>query len=415
MARLCIGAWDIQGHCDIDAMTRAINGHLRRHDAYHGWFDTDSDGTIARRTLDDPDSIDVVPVALGDLTAAQLRDHILATPDVTEWDCFGFGVIQRPDHFTFYMALDHLLTDGMSTGVIFFEIHLNYAALAAGHDPIPLPECGSYDAYCARQQAHTAALTVESPQVRQWIEFAAPNGGTLPDFPLPLGDDAVAYTGAMVQVPLMDAAQTARFEANCAAAGVRFSGGVFACAAQAEHELTGVETYYGITPYDTRSAPEEYMTPGWFASFIPVTAPVAGLSFAEVAVAAQASFDAAKDLGIVPFDRVLELAPTELGLTKPERDVPLLSYIDVRSIPLSSEWDALNAGVFGDSRLSDQVCTWVNRFENETTLTVSFPENPVARDSVARYIEALQCAYARAADAAVPEDAHLAQSTGETR
>lgn len=33
---------------------------------------------------------------------------------------------------------------------------------------------------------------------------------------------------------------------------------------------------------------------------------------------------------------------------------------------------------------------WVNRFEDETTLTVAFPQNPVARDSVERYIRALK-------------------------
>lgn len=415
MARLCIGAWDIAGTCDIAAMTRAISAHLRRHDSYHSWFDfaqlAEANGdAIVRRTIADPERIDVVPTELGVLTVAELRAHILNTPDVTAWDCFGFGIIQRDDHFTFFMSLDHLMTDGMSTGVIFVEIHLNYAALAAGEEPIAFPAAGSYDEYCVRQQAHTAALTATSPEVRQWVDFATPNGGTLPDFPLPLGDDSVPYTGAMVQVPLMDAVQTAQFEVNCREAGVRFSGGVFACAAQAEHELTGADTYYGITPFDTRSTPEEYLTPGWFASFIPVTAPVAGLTFGEVAKAAQDSFDAAKDLGMVPFERVLELAPSELGLVTPQRDIPMLSYIDVRSIPLSAQWEDLNVGIYGDSRLSDQVCLWVNRFEHHTTLTVSFPENPVARDSVGRYIEALQRAYLRAAAAAQP-----AHSTGESR
>lgn len=32
MARLGIGSWDVPGVCDIDAMTAAINAHLRRHD-----------------------------------------------------------------------------------------------------------------------------------------------------------------------------------------------------------------------------------------------------------------------------------------------------------------------------------------------------------------------------------------------
>jgi hypothetical protein len=65
---------------------------------------------------------------------------------------------------------------------------------------------------------------------------------------------------------------------------------------------------------------------------------------------------------------------------------------------VSSQWDELNVGIYGDSRLSDQVCVWVNRFEKETTLTVSFPENPTARESVARYIQALKSVYLRVAE-----------------
>lgn len=68
--------------------------------------------------------------------------------------------------------------------------------------------------------------------------------------------------------------------------------------------------------------------------------------------------------------------------------VPLLSYLDARKIPMTDQWDALNAGIYGDSRSSDQVCVWVNRFAKETSLTVSFPDNPIARDSVERYIDA---------------------------
>jgi hypothetical protein len=213
------------------------------------------------------------------------------------------------------MCADHLVIDGMSVGVNFLEIHMMYAALAGGGAPIKLPDPGSYDDYCVRQHQHTGALTVESPQIQAWVRFAEDNGGTLPDFPLPLGDPSVPCAGGMVVALLMDEHQADRFESVCKEVGARFSGGVFACAALAEYELTGAETYYGITPYDTRSAPEEFLTPGWFASFIPVTVPAAGMSFGDAVKAAQAS------------------------------------------------WDELNAGIYGDSRLSDQVCMWVNRFE----------------------------------------------------
>ena len=398
MARLSIGAWDMSGVCDVPAMTYAINAHLRRHDAYRSRFECQETGRIVRHTFEDPADIEFLPADQGEMTAAELRAHILATPNPLQWDCFSFGLIQYADHFTFYMSADHLVTDGMSVGVVFLEIQMNYAALVAGGAPVPLPEPASYDDYCVRQHRHAEALTSESLQVGAWIRFAQDNGGTLPDFPLPLGDPSIPYTGGLIVVPLMDEHQADRFELACQQVGARFSGGVFACAALAEYELTGAETYHGITPYDTRSTPEEFMTPGWFASFIPVTVPAAGMSFVDVIMAAQASFDAGKSLAFVPFERVLELAPSAMDLKKPERDVPMLSYIDVRSIPVSEQWDELNAGIYGDSRLSNQVCMWVNRFEKETTLTVSFPQNRVARESVARYIQALKSVYLRVAD-----------------
>ena len=52
---------------------------------------------------------------------------------------------------------------------------------------------------------------------------------------------------------LLDHEQTKRFESACMDVGARFSGGMFACAALAENELRGADTFYGVTPIDTRS------------------------------------------------------------------------------------------------------------------------------------------------------------------
>jgi hypothetical protein len=66
----------------------------------------------------------------------------------------------------------------MSAGVTFLEIHMMYAALLESGAPIPLPDPASYDDYSIGQHQHTAALTLESPQVRTWIEFAESNDAT---------------------------------------------------------------------------------------------------------------------------------------------------------------------------------------------------------------------------------------------
>lgn len=287
-----------------------------------------------------------------------------------------------------------------------------YNTLMDGGEPIPLPKVGSYDDYCLRERAYTSALTLESPAIRQWVEFFESNDGSLPSFPLPLGDTSLLAAGEVLSLQLMDARQTARFEAACTNAGARFSGGVFACAAIAEYELTGAETYYAVTPFGTRSTPAEFVTNGWFIGHIPLTVRVA-TSFGETARGAQGSFDSSTHLANVPFERVLELAP---WLRKPPSrgGFPMLSFLDAGLPPLSAvvatHLGQANTRVFSDGRIAARVCMWVNKFHEETTVTASFPNNPIAHDSVVRYLEAMKSVYVRVAEgrmALSPDGAHL--------
>jgi mycolipenoyl-CoA---2-(long-chain-fatty acyl)-trehalose mycolipenoyltransferase / long-chain-acyl-CoA---trehalose acyltransferase len=409
MARLTIPAWNIAGRCDIRAMTYVINAYLRRHDTYRSWFEFKDAKRIVRRTVSDPTDIKFVPTEYGEKTSAEWQNHILATPGPLQWDCFRFGLIQRASHFTFYMSVDHLHVDAMFMALAFTEIHMMYAAVVGGAAPIPLPEAGSYDDYCVRQRQYTSALTLESPQVRAWIRFAEANRGTLPQFPLPLGDPSVPCAGDLVTVELMDEEQTNRFESACTEAGARFSGGVFACAALVEHELTGAETYFVITPTSTRSTPAEYMTTGWFTGIVPISVPVAATPFADTARAAQASFDSGIDLAKVPFDRVLELAGSTVRLRRPQLGVAMLSYLDPTlpcfSPAVVSQWNGLNGRIYCDLGAAQQVGMWVNRFGKGTSVTVAFPNSPIARESIARYVEAMKSVCVRVAegrDAAAP-------------
>jgi len=397
MSRLMIFTWDIPGRCEIRVMNYAINAHLRRHDTYHSWFEYRDAEHIVRHTIADPADIEFVPIEHADLTPADLRDHI-SKPQPLQWDCFVFGVIQSNDHFTFYASIAHLCVDPMIVGVLFTEIHMMYLALVGGDAPVELPEAGRYSDYSVRQREEMADLTLDSPPVRGWIEFAANNGGTLPYFPLPLGDLSVPYAGKLLTETLMDEQQTERFEAICVAARARFSGGVFGCAALTESRLTGAETFSVVTTIDTRRTPTELMTTGWFTGLVPITVRVGAGLFEDAARAAQISFDSGIDLATVPFDRVLELVPPEVGLGRPRPGNFVMSFLDASIAPLSTVANSdLNFRIYDEGRVSHQVSMWVNRFERETTVTVLFPDNPVACESIARYIEAMKSAYSRAA------------------
>jgi hypothetical protein len=389
LPRLMIVAWDIPGVCEIPAMTAAINAHVRRHDTYHNWFEFENDD-IVRRTIDSPVVIDFVPVEFGNMSAEQIRIHAMTTtPETLEWGCFTFGIVQHTDHFTIYASVDHLHIDGMSAGLIFLDIHLMYQNLRQA-TPTALPQVGSYCDYTVRQRQEVASLTLRSPQIKDWIEFAQDIDGDWPSFPLPLGDTWANNKGDFLTVDLLDTAQTESFDTVCREAGARFSGGALACAALAERELRGTETYHGFTAYDTRTPDVDTMSVGWFASVFPVTVPTGNGYFPEVARAAQKSFDATKHLAGVPFERVLELAaPDQLGIKLPTRPAMMVSFIDFRTIPLATLWEETNFGTYGDCLSLGGINMWVNRHVAKTTVTISFPDNPIARESVHRYIAAL--------------------------
>lgn len=390
-SRLLMGSWDVPGRCDIRAMTYVINAHLRRHDTYRSWFEYGDNGDLVRHTIADPADIEFVPTKHGEMTATKWQDHLLATPGPLEWDCFSFAIIQRLDHFTVCVIVDHLHADPMLMAVLYIESYSMYNALVAGTAPARLPDPGSFNEYCIRQLEHTSALTLDSPQIRRWIEFAEANDGTLPDFPLPLGDQSVPCGGDVMVTKLMDKKQTAAFETACIAAGARFSGGMFAAIALAQYQLTGAETYYGLTPTDNRRSPAELMTTGWFTGVVPFTVPVDPTSFSETVRAAQKGFDSNADLAKVPFDRVLELAP---WLRRPGPDFSMLNYMDAGLPPLSaivsSQLKGVNATCHFDGRAPAHVYMSVGRLFDETSIAVFFPNNPIAQESVSRYVDAVK-------------------------
>ena len=396
-SRLLVASVEVSGRCDLRTMTYVINAHLRRHDTYRSWFEYRDADHIVRHTIADPADIEFLPTEHGELTSAQLRDHIVATPDSLQWDCFSFGVIQRSDRFTFYVSIDHLHADGQFVGVGLMEFQTMYATLITGGPPVGLSQAGSYDDFCVRQREHTSALTVDSPEIRAWIDFAEINNGTFPKFPLPLGDQSAPCDGDQMSVTLMDGRQTERFETACIAAGSRFIGGMFACIAIAVHELTGVDTYYGVTPKDTRSTQADLTTQGWFTGQIPVTVPVAGLSFNDIARIAQTSFDSGAYLATVPFERVVELAP---WLSRPQPLFALVNFFDAQVSPLSMMaklLEGLTVGAHSDGRVTYPLSTMVGRFD-QTAASVLFSDDPVARESVIRYLEVIKSACVRIAD-----------------
>ncbi|ORW04814.1 condensation domain-containing protein [Mycobacterium lacus] len=398
-SRLVMGSWDMSGRCDIRTMTHVINSHLRRHDTYRTWFEYKDANNIIRHKIQNPRDIQLAPVHLGQLTQPEWRDFVLSTPDPLQWDCFRFGLIQYENHCTFFAIVDHLHCDPALITGLYVEVLTNYQSLVAGKPPVALPATASHEEFCIQEKAYADTMTLDSPEIRKWIEFAESNGGGMPDFPLPLGDQSVHCGGDIIVERLLNPEQTAKFEANCIAAGARFSGGLFTCAALAHYELTGQTTYYGLTPFDKRSSPAEYMTMGWFTGIVPFTVPIDPDSFDETARAAQASFDDNLDLAKVPYHRVLELAP---WLKPHGPQFTMMNYMDAGLPPLSAivatALAGRNATAYDDGKNPAYLYFSVIRLFDEISIMANFPNNPIARESVCRYVDVLKSVYERVAE-----------------
>lgn len=400
-SRQIIASCEVAGHCDIEAMDQALNAYLRRHDTFRSWFEQSDDGEFIRHSIQDPADIEFMPVNHGNMTADEVHAHVIAIPNPLEWGCFTFGIIQSDDHFTFFAASDHVHGDATLIGTTMLEANGMYSALSGGGNALKLPEAGSFDDFCVREREYTSELTETSPGVQAWIDFAEANAGGFPEFPLPLGNSRETTSSVMTSEVLMDPAQTERFESACGAAGARFVGGLFACLAQVEHEMTGALTYYGLTPRDSRNASDNFMTQGWFTGLIPITVPIGAASFGEAAWAAQTSFDSSLDMAKVPYYRVLELAPS---LKWPEPNFPVSNFFHGGAAPLNAILAAAdmglanNIGIYPDGRFSYQLTIYIFRYGEGTVMAIMHPDNPVASKSVVRYMQAMRSTAVQVAD-----------------
>lgn len=400
-SRQIIGSCEVAGTCDIGAMNEALNAYIRRHDTFRSWFREGEGGQFIRHAIEDPADIEFVPVEHGEMTVEQIREHVVNIPSPLEWGCFTFGVVQGDGYFSFFAAMDHVHGDATLIGTTMMEANGMYSALSTSGEALELPEAGSFDDFCIREREQAATLTVDSPGVRAWLDFAENNNGGFPEFPLPLGDPNESMRSVMSSALLMDPGQTERFESACSSAGARFVGGLFACLGLVEHEFTGALTYYGLTPRDSRTASDNFMTQGWFTGLIPITVPVAATSFNEAAWAAQSCFDSSLDMARVPYYRVLELAP---DLKWPQPNFPVSNFFHGGAAPMNAILAAAemgladNIGIFPDGRFSYQLTIYIFRYHEGTQMAIMHPDNPIAAKSAMRYMEAMSSVCTRVAD-----------------
>ena len=401
---LCLVTAEIPlGDLDRDAMTRAVNAFLLRHDTFRTWFGIES-GRVVRHLVD-AEAVEFAPVDHGQIDDPEaLRDHVQkTTPDPFQWDCFTFGAIEHGESTTVYLAVDHLHTDGLGQYLSCFDLAHLYARQVWA-DVDELTPAASYLDYCTMERAHTAQITSASSGVRKWLELIRGNDGQLPTFPLPLGTRSDIYSrSAHRSIDLLTEPQVTAIEKFCREHDADFVGGVFAAAALAERDLIGADYYFGMTPISTRTSAEQRASVGWYVTLVPVAFPVgASLSFARAVTIAQRAYENGLRLGPTTFHRVLELLADDSEIAAgPGHPNPMLSYVDAREFAGHEVFGEVTGGIYANRAASEEVLIWINRFATHTTLSVIHPDTSVAHESVERYVAAMRAVFARALAEAV--------------
>lgn len=380
-------AFDLPGRADLDALTAVWQGLVRRHEAFHTWYEPQHADLAGFRLP--PESLTVHPVRVGEFTStAELRDHLHRR--IAEQTAVGrpgllAGVVRRERTSTVYAALDHAYTDAHSMALLFDEIRTRYAAARAGAVPEPGRAPG-YLEHNRRERERSAALTAGAPELAAWSDFLAAGDGTFPDFPVDLGGDGhTLLPGRRLEHPMLTGPQAQAFRAHCARHGGGFAAGAFAALALAQHEFTGNDVYRVLTAVSTRAYPRLFPVHGWLVNVVPLLFRLpAAATLATAIPAAQQGFQRARAGWDVPLHRALELAP---GAGALPAIPPMVSYLDGRGAPGARDYPRTEATVLTGPDSAAGVSMWFNWFPDRADLVVSVPDTPQAAQGVPKYLD----------------------------
>lgn len=380
-------AFDLEGRADLDALTEAWQGLVRRHEAFHTWYEPGPEDLTGFRIP--PESLTVRPVRVGDFAGRdELRDHLHRRIDErTSASGLGMlaGVVRRDTASTVYFAIDHAYTDGHSVALLFHELRARYHAARAGA-PVDLPPAPGYLDLNRRERRRSESLTKTSPELAAWSEFLAVKDGGFPAFPVELGNDTgELLAGTRLEYPVFTGDEARAFRAYCARHGGGLGAGFFAALALAQWEFTGNDVYRVLTAVSTRAYPRLLRAHGWLVNLVPLLFRLpASPTLADAIAVAQQGFQRAREGYDVPLHRALELLLEDGDVP----DIPpMASYLDGRSAPGARDYLDADATVLTGPDNAGGVSLWLNWFPDRADLVVSMPDTPQAAAGVPKYLD----------------------------
>ncbi|MEP9391982.1 condensation domain-containing protein [Gordonia sp. VNQ95] len=390
-------AFRLPGAFDPDTFAEVLRIWIARHDAFRTTAQHDGHGharyvvvpdsvTItARRQEAPPEGVSVdhhIERFFAREVSALRWPHVVATtiePD---------SLLEATKGVIVIVGADHSVMDAYTQLLLIAEFREIYGALTDGRDPV-LPPCGSFVDHCAHEHRTAESITADHPAVTTWRSFLEGDSGrlTMPRFPLPTQPSATTETTATTAAApgwqsslslwLLDAQETAAFNAACKQHGKSLSGGAFTALAAAIERLTGERTTRFVMPMHTRTDPESLAAAGWYVGLVPVEMSLGEANtFAEAIDIVDAGVRRHAALTHVPHPRIAEL----LAVTEAPRFA--VSFVDARFVPGADSWDERDRALRSRIHNLDEVYLWVNRTHEGMNVSMRFPNNEVAATSL---------------------------------
>ncbi|RZS44745.1 condensation domain-containing protein [Herbihabitans rhizosphaerae] len=389
-------AFNVPGRADVTAMSAALRDFVAAHDSYRAWFEHGGEGGFTGWGYP-ADAIRVAPREAGEFTdSVALRDHLHASIDAGtiphSWPVCVAGVILRDEFSTFYLAIDHSLSDGFSMALLFAEMRARYDGHRTG-TPVEFGATDEMLMITAREHKRVAELTTDSPEIVAWREFIEAGGGRLPSFPADLGNPSGGLVPAKrLETEIFGEAGGARFRDHCRARDGGFAGGVFAALAHAQREADGTELYRVLTAVTTRTKDRGLRTQGWLINLVPIMIDTRG-DFDELIPKAHEAFKRARTLAQIPLHAVIAmLASDGESLSIP----PMVSYVNGRGLPGAADYTACDARLLPGPDNAADVSMWFNWMPDYVNVVTQLPDTPEASATapphLARVVETIRAA-----------------------
>ncbi len=316
----------LRGRLDVEALRRALDEVVARHDVLRTTFALDGGQPVqVVRAASDLPALEVVDLrSLPDDERQRAAERAAAESTLQPFDLATGPLLRRrllrlaDDESVLLLCLHHIVSDGWSMGVLGRELHALYAAFRRG-EPSPLPPLPIQYADYARWQRGWLQGEALARQLGWWKEHlrGAPRLLELPaDRPRP----AVRSQRGGVARFAVDAKTTARVDELARTSGATTFIVLLAAYAALLAKSSGQQRVVVGTPLANRNRGEIEPLMGCFVSTLPLHFDLAGdPSFRQLVERTREATMAAFAHGDLPLELLIE----ELGLPRESDRTPL--------------------------------------------------------------------------------------------